>query len=810
MFNEFINDVNVNNVNWHLEDPYYYVRIDAIDHSEIDFINFTSFTPSASTQTVKSMPHEYFTWIGPANNVASMTFTKLVNFPSKDKYLFEMMIWNKQTVANSDNVDVKVGATSIYTGNGHQAWNDYGKIIRIPITKIAKGNQEVKVTVPQNCMLGWMRISRLTRFEGGREYNGPSDTRLDLISANFTQNGITDIDKLELNIAMKPEYWDYNGYNILRFDFGDHITLALGEDMADTVPMFGGYIEGWDISDDNKTLKLTCVNRLYDLKRTHILKNMKLGGAKLGQDGAISPYSKFGSIQDAARYLCTSLYNINWNAISKDYVCYNIFESAGDVSGLTSVGFEKRWETSFGTNGSSCTVRPTKPGTNSLTLYSEGTGLNWDATVYDQFGFDYYVSGAGIKYPIKFNIEIDMFMTNQEPVDKLTYVLHFNGPTPSGTKVNLSNLPVTFNGAWQSVDVNLHTLFKTKAKASASVIDPSKANYYITEIRLVGQQDNLTVLDRRCSSFTIDNIIGFRSFDKTMTFSTTDVPTAYDELLDICNRSNYMAWIRPGMERYEDQMIFLPKNFYTLPVGLGEMNIKNISGLSYHPIESGMINYVRGIFKYDDYRQGFVTQADSESIKHYLPIGETEVLSGMNSLEAANTQMQKRLEAKNKVAEAWWTKNEAAIKKKHPKYKTKKYEPYSFVAYTSKELNSVDSQVDYLLKQNINSTQHNYVGFDVTIEGSTLLEPGQFARVLYAPKRIDGIYSIESIRHNLDFVNGSFETELSLNIPAQSFRNYKKKIDELTRRLRTVESNAAYNSSGAKVGGMETSLGAYS
>lgn len=801
---EFINDVNVSQQGWQLDDPYYYVRIDAIDHSEIDFVNFTTFTPSDVTQSYKASENEYFTWIGPGNGVSSITFTRSFNFSVTGKYLVELIIWNKQTVANADNCDISIGGTSIYTFNGHQAWNDYGKIIRAPICDVTAGNHDVTVTVPANCMVGWIRISKLTRFEGGREYNGPSDTRLDLIDISFSQNGIVEIDKLNIKVAMKDDYWEFNGFNLLKFDLGDHVTVALGETMDETVPMFGGYVEGWDISDDGTELTLQCVSRMWDLKRTHILKNFKLGGTKVGQDGAIQPYRSFGSIQEAARYLCTSLYDIDYNAISRDYAYFNNFSDASDVTGLTSVGFDTRWETNFGTNGSSLTIRPTKPGVNSLILFDNADGSQWDATVYDQFEFDYYVSGAGVKYPIKFNIEIDMFMTNQTPADALTYVVKFNGPTSTSTRI-LTTITPKFNGTWQEVSLNLKKLFNGKAPVSYSVTEPSKANYYITQIRLVGQQDNMTVLDRRCSSLTIDNIIGFRTFDKFIKYSSTDVPTAYDELEEICNKSNYMAWIRPGMERRDDQLILLPKYFYTLPIQLTPYNIRELKNLSYHPIENGMINYVRGIFAYDDYRTGTVTQADAISIKNYLPIGETDVLSGLSSIEAANNQLSKRLEKAKWDMEKLYGKDKVL----RP-YKDYTSAPMKYSNYTKQELVNIDSQVDYLLKQNISSAQLSNLGCDVTINGSTLLEPGQLAIVIYPAKRIEGLFTVESIEHRLDCVSNIFTTDLNLNIPSKTFSNYKVMLDKLERKLKTLENNAAYHSSGALVGGMETSNGAYS
>lgn len=315
----------------------------------------------------------------------------------------------------------------------------------------------------------------------------------------------------------------------------------------------------------------------------------------------------------------------------------------------------------------------------------------------------------------------------------------------------------------------------------------------------------MTVLDRRCSSLTIDNIIGFRTFDKFIKYSSTDVPTAYDELEEICNKSNYMAWIRPGMERRDDQLILLPKYFYTLPIQLTPYNIRELKNLSYHPIENGMINYVRGIFAYDDYRTGTVTQADAISIKNYLPIGETDVLSGLSSIEAANNQLSKRLEKSKYDMEKLYGKDKVL----RP-YKDYTSAPMKYSNYTKQELVNIDSQVDYLLKQNISSAQLSNLGCDVTINGSTLLEPGQLAIVIYPAKRIEGLFTVESIEHHLDCVSNVFTTDLNLNIPSKTFSNYKVMLDKMERKLKTLENNAAYHSSGALVGGMETSNGAYS
>ena len=96
------------------------------------------------------------------------------------------------------------------------------------------------------------------------------------------------------------------------------------------------------------------------------------------------------------------------------------------------------------------------------------------------------------------------------------------------------------------------------------------------------------------------------------------------------------------------------------------------------------------------------------------------------------------------------------------------------------------------------------------MQGSTLLEPGQYVIVSYPPKRIEGAYIVESIEHEIDFVDDIFETTLNLNVPSMTLRNYKSTIDKKEKNMKKLETNAAYNSSGALLASQTTSRGAYS
>lgn len=755
MIREYVNNVNATQDSWFASDPYYYIRIDAIDHGTggIQKFSFTSFEASEATKTSKEGLGS-FSWVQMKDSsttaAGNITLTKNITIPSDGLYLVEMILTKGPKAAKTgNNITLEVSKSSplynhkIYDESGYRQWDDYGCVVKCPPQQLSSGTNLFTLTLPKYTRAGWIKVSKITRYETGEDFVGDSETRLDPISCQFTQNGVNNLDACTLKVALKEDYFtERYSQNPLGFEMGDSITVVLGEDNLTARPMFGGYIQGWEINDEFTELTIYAIDRLWDLKRAVVWKNFYIGSKPTDEPATGSmPFSYFSSVNQIARYLSTCLYEIDYNSIDKEYIIYNSFSDITDVTSLTYSGFDLTWMTDFGHPGTSMRIIPRSAGTNTVTLYSSTDG-EWDATEYETLAFDYYASGAGVKYPLKFNVEIEMYKSNEEPDGAQTYVINFNGPTATRPKKLLADVNATLNGQWQKFTINLNSAFDKVAPSN---------NYYIKSIKLVGQQDNNAVLNRRCSSLYIDNVLSYKLISQAPEYKSADSKTALEELQDLCEKTKHVAYTRPGMSRDEDVMILLPKRYYTIPITIDDTNVTEINNYEYKPLEWDLMNIAVDTYNIKDKKN--VLQAkyyDTESDLHYGIIMDHEF--------------------------------------------------HSDSTYTSAYTEA---------KARITNNSFKLPGFDLTMLGSTLIEPGQLVEVRLPKYHIYGAYEIAAITHNIDFQNNYFDSEIEFERPSARFKSLMATLKKVTRDLESIRNTAAYASAGALASGMETSLGAY-
>jgi hypothetical protein len=548
---------------------------------------------------------------------------------------------------------------------------------------------------------------------------------------------------MTLTVAMKPDYWsEEKDNNPICFDFGDHITFTLGQDSRESRPMFGGYIAGWSLNDDLSEITLVCVDRLWDLSRAQIYKNFSIGYLPEGDSSGSMPFTQFPNINEIARYLCTALYKIDYDGIVQEHILYNNFSLVTDVSNLTVSGFDAKWETTFGHPGTCMRLIPTNVGANYVTLFSDN-GNTWNAAEFNMFNFDYYASGAGVKYPVRFNIEITMSKAGELASAASTYVIRFNGPTPTTGAIQIAQVTPLLNGNWQSFVIDLKAAFNKIAGSD---------EYWIHSVKFVGYQDVHTVLNRRCSSIYIDHVMGFRNISQAPRYASADTKNALEELQDLCEKCNQVAYIRPGMERSEDQLIILPKRYYTLPLTIDNTNVLEISGLEYKPVEWGIKNQTNDSYNYNENTSGFSKAWDSDSDKHYGVIMDHEFLSDVKTYADAQVVSKSKIEA-----------------------------------------NSIFNPA-----------------FSATILGSVLLEPGQYINVRIPQYHLYGSYEIQAITHSINFVDEYFTSNVDFNKTSGKFYNMIKRLRSAERNMKWMRNTDVYSTVGSLAAGLETSLGAYS
>ena len=94
MIREYINNVNATQDSWFASDPYYFVRIDSINHGTngIQKSFISTFEASGSTY-ISGSDDTGFNWMGADRTGAStINFTKNFTLPSTGYYLIELMV----------------------------------------------------------------------------------------------------------------------------------------------------------------------------------------------------------------------------------------------------------------------------------------------------------------------------------------------------------------------------------------------------------------------------------------------------------------------------------------------------------------------------------------------------------------------------------------------------------------------------------------------------------------------------------------------------------------------------------------------
>jgi hypothetical protein len=249
----------------------------------------------------------------------------------------------------------------------------------------------------------------------------------------------------------------------------------------------------------------------------------------------------------------------------------------------------------------------------------------------------------------------------------------------------------------------------------------------------------------------IDHVMGFRNVTQAPRYVSADSKSALVELQDLCEKTNQVAYIRAGMERADDQMIMLPRRYYTLPLTIDNTNIVSINGLEYKPIEWGLINYGEDTYTYNTDKKGYSKSWDLDSEKHYGLIQDHEFLSDVTSQADANVV------TKAKVAQHAW----------------------------------------------------HYPGFSATMNGSILLEPGQYINVNIPQYHLNGSYEIQAITHKIDFRAERFTSEVDFNRTSGKFVSMIKRMNNAERNMKWLRVNGLYESTSSLAAG-NTSLGAYS
>ena len=625
-----------------VDDPYLKVRVDVKDHE-----NIKSYWLDTWTRSVTFNNYNHFKdgrrWVGLdlQNTNTSGDLTKTITLPYDGYYIINISTY--QNPRYTGGFQLYDGTTAIEDYNTlnspwpHTSWVEYKP------RYYTQGSHTFKISMTKSGYVGKFVITPITRFEGDNRANKyKSRQRLDFTNLEFTQNSVTELNKLSMDMVMGEKYYaDYDyGNSILKFHFDDPITIWLGNKANNTRAVYGGYLTGYN--GDDETLTIEGLDTLYDLERQCIFQNFSIAGGT-GSDSNNEPFTPFSSVYELTRYLSTVAdYPIPAFNVPHDYAFYKNMGDSGTYNAIPVTTWGKDLDTQHGNPKPSMKLYVDKNiGSATAILYYDPSNP-YDAMTYDRFTMDYYFGGSTARNPLKFNVHFTVHKTGETINNAVVYNVHFTGGTDSRT---IGNVRVVKNGEFQRFQINLKNLLN-------NYLNPSRTtNYYVSKIELTGTVTKTETGSRYSSGVWIDNIGAYKEINHASKYASQDVKTIFGEIQQVCERTSHAAYVEYGDSRSEDSLVVVPELWTTSNCVIDEgNNLITFDGFEYDPPNEDFGNNRH--ITYNDANNNYrnVTYQDFDIQDHYRLVQVHEFMDDLDNNNDAT------LEAKN------WVENN-----KHPR-----------------------------------------------------------------------------------------------------------------------------------------------
>lgn len=709
------------------EDPYIKVRIDATDHRYVYYKDFSSWAKSTTNYQTDTWDHRTIVGSHAKKYASTIDFTSTVKLPYTGLYV--VLISYLARPGYNGNFTFYDGSTQIEDTTSFYSKYDQFSYKMYPIQHFTSGNHSFKVTVNKTGYIRDIIIYPVTRWEGDSDgITTNHNNRLDLDEVEFTQNSVVEINNCNITLPLREEYFlKYDWYTPYAWTYDDIITVWMGEERNKTSAMFGGYVSSVKYSNDE--LNIGCKDRLFDLDRIPLYSNFTIGGAAT-TTGSTRPSVKFPNVYSLVRYLAEySRYPLMCYNVPYDFAVHLNFDNIGEYNTISTGVWNKTYDTKNGYPAPSMKLTlGSSTGTGYAYLYNENSDP-YDATDYNYLSLDYYSSGCGARYPLPWN-----FIINMTDSDSVTADYSINVSNGTGIRPLTSYKPI-LNGTWQRMTFDIESLFKKYGLSSSE--------YIINSVRLEGTVTDAMLSQRACSSLWVGGLYAYKSINHAPKYASQEVKTPFEEIQQICDRTNHAAYVVYGDGREEDILVCQPTQYTTASIGIDEDdNLLELVSTDDSPLDDDFCNYRHMTFNFKNNKAGSGYKWDTQSIAHYREKQVHDFNSDINNQADANTDIS------NYLANHKWPK----------------------------------------------------LGFTVKIMGTSQLIPEQYCAVSIPSHHINGSYPVKTITHNWS-KDGGYYTTVDFEKASNRFKKLIGKYD------REIKNLAQRNQSNVYSTGTSDSLG---
>lgn len=722
-----------------VEHPYFRAVIDAKDHSQIYNSKLASWSQSTPFY-IWNYPTGSTQWIGLSGNLAvgSGTLSKTMSIEESGLYQVKVRVlannWVGTGLPHDKFLTLKVdGVQKGDSINLDSPWISE-RYVDFGVHTIQAGSRVFSLEFASKDV--WAHeiiLYKINRFTTDSKH---SRDRLDIKTATFTQNTVTELNTCNLDLYM-PDDWfvpEKNDNSRLVFDITDSLTLYLGETRKKARAMFGGYVIGYAMSENNDTLTLNHIDTLLDLYRKPVYANYYMGIAPT--EGHTFQDLQFSTLFEAVRHLClTQPYYINPVGLSYPYGFKKNFGRYEDFLTISSQGFLKTYDKRNGYPApgmrigydsvpSHC-ISDTYAGYVNLYTVDDSLGMPYDAAVYNILSFNYMAANKDVDPDknMQFNIKVNMHKDGLTPEEAVDYYILFTGK--AGHPNVIGSVYPKLDGGWQ--------VFKFDLKAALDKYANS-AHYYINRIDLV---DNITtnqVNNRLAATMWIDNPMAYDTTVNAKFSVEQESAYPFEVLKAICDSANYTAWMQYGPQRKDDALYMAPENNEATPESISQgVNVLKVYNKNYAPKET----IANKVVRHWDYNEvtGKAYSIDELSLTRYGPFENFNTLSGVTNQLDATIEAQRYLE--------------------------------------------------------MNSS--GLVTYSLDILGSTLLNPAQYVVTDIPGEYLSGPGTIKSIIHTMSVEAGFFKTQIDVGATSRRFNFMMVNLRKQMRSLMSYDNRTQYN-----------------
>lgn len=484
----------------------------------------------------------------------------------------------------------------------------------------------------------WVDHLLMYRLEYFSSEETDSEHRLDWKNIEFTENAIGDLNSAEISLPLREVWNDPNSniYSRKYFDFGDILNIIVGSsnDWSNAQVKFGGYVLGYDESDDGSELTINGVDRLVDLYRKPSYTNYYINLSPSSDETYTFPVRKFGSALEAIRHaseICE--YGPLNFGIFYPYSLDLDFRLAEDYEKVSASGFDITYSPitgirlGYGKSTGAC----------NLTLFDDEDNPI-DASVEDIWCIKYLAAGesCGTTNRVQFNIEVTMYKNGETSADAETYTILFTGK--SGASNVIGNEVPVLNGLEQLMKIDLDEYFDKYA---------SNSHYYVTKIELVDVATTGQIARREKSTI---HIMGLTTYDsdlntKMKVAQETNYP--YDDVKEILDNLGFIGYVDYGRTRAEDVLCIAPEMNEVSPVEAVEgVNVLKVTDKSYKPRDT-LHNRIMAHYHYkkgNSEKTGVVYYENQDSVARYGAWETYEDLTDVSTKKDAELYCKKYIE----------------------------------------------------------------------------------------------------------------------------------------------------------------------